>query len=274
MATASQNASAQPLGHLHYGGSINKQTGALGPKPQLGRTFRQQKRLELMVRLENAGIGVGAAAAMLGISVNRFNYLKKSPDYLNARLKITHGIIVDYDTQLQVVKEQRKDILTSMLPPALQVIANELNAPAVTLAERKHKASVALELMDREGTFAKVSRTEIKPVDHFEFEEADKASRSIIDAIRGAAAPVTFSERSGERAARHNLATEPRAVGAASTESTHTIEAVEANEAFSNSHTLSQTDQQLALAKLEEEAAELGIHLASRNTSKEEGEDV
>lgn len=244
MASSVQNPSSN-MNHLHYGGSLNPKTGKLGPKPEAGRTFRVQKRYELMARLENAGIGEGAASAMLGISVARLRYLKKSSDYQVARIKITHGIIIDHEKNLALIKEQRKEILTQMLPPALQVIANELTAPAVSLAERKHKSAIALELLDREGTFAKVSRTEVKPVDHFSFEEADEASKEAIHAIRSvAAAPIKGVLDTIENSAIHSEA------------------AVEANEAFSNSHTLSATDQELALAKLEEEAAMLELPLS------------
>lgn len=242
MASSTQNPPSN-FAHLHYGGSANTRTGRFGPKPEAGRMFKVQKRLELMVRLENAGIGEAATAAMLCISVSRLRYIKRSPEYLTARIKITHGIIIDHDKNLAQIKEQRKEILTQMLPPALQVIANELAAPAVTLAERKHKFAVAQDVMDREGLFAKVSKTEIKPVDHFDFEEADKASAAAISAIKSIAAPPV------------------KGILEAGPDSTHSEEAVEANEAFSNSHTLSATDQERALAKLEEEAALLEMNI-------------
>jgi len=250
MSTQPQNP-PQPLGHLAYGGTAGKKH-KLSPKPDFARQFKTQKRLELMVRLENAGIGEGASAAMLGISVPRLRYLKKQKDYLNARIQITHGIIVDYDKNLAQIKEQRREILTNMLPPALQVIANELAAPAASLAVRKHKVAVAQDLLDREGLFAKISKTEIKPVDHFAFEEADSASTAAIAAIRGVAAPPQLAAPTGRTAPVEGETIEAEY-------SMHSVEAVEANEAFSNSHTMSATDQELALAKLEEEAKKLGI---------------
>ena len=215
------------LGHLHYGGSLAS-NGKLSSKPAPKNMFKKLKRLENMVRLEVAGFGEAAAAAMLCISVPRLRYIKKSPEYLQARIKITHGIILDNEAELGVIKEQRKEMLSQLLPVAFQALANEISAPATTLPERKHKTAIVQDLLDREGTFAKVSRTEVKPVEMFEFEQADEASRSIINAIRGIA-PA---------------------------KSEHTKEAVEANNAFSNSHTLSAVDQQAALDNLERLAAE------------------
>jgi hypothetical protein len=150
--------------------------------------------------------------------------LKKSPEYLIARTKLTHGIILDQDAQLSMIKEQRREILAEMLPPALQILANELQRPAITIQERRHQTGLALELLDREGTFAKISRTEVKPVEFFDFEHADAASQNIIFAIRGLGVTA---------------------------EATHTAAAVRANESFSSSHTLSAIDQQAALAVLE-----------------------
>jgi hypothetical protein len=213
--------------HLHYGGSFNPKSGRLGPKPQQGSQFRKLKRFELIARLENAGLGEGAVAAMLCVSVPRLRYLKRDPEYLSTRVKITHGIIVNHQDSLDLIKSQRREMLTQMLPPALQILANELQRPTTTIAERKHQTSVALELLDREGTFAKVSRTEIKPVDSFDFEKADAQSASIISAIRSIALPGASSEISAA--------------------------ALEANREFSNSHTLSAIDQQKALDTLDRE---------------------
>ena len=122
-------------------------------------------------------------------------------------------------------------MLTQLLPPALQLLANEIQRQPVTLAERKHQVALAQDLMDREGTFAKVSRTEVKLDDKFDFEKADQASRGIINAIRGVAAPAVLGKL-GE----------------------HTSEALKANAEFSNSHTLSAIDQQEALKALEDAA--------------------
>lgn len=209
-------------GHLYYGGSINP-NGSLSNKPQAKRQFKTQRRLEDIIRLENAGFAPPAIGAMLCISARRVVQLKTTPGYLEARIRITHGIILDRDSRLSEIKEQRKEYLTQLLPNAWQFLAEEIQRPAQTLAERKHKLSLTQDLLDREGTFAKVSRTEIKPVDAFDFEKADAESMAVITALKGATV--------------HHIQ--------------HSNEAIEANEKFSNSHTLSVVDQQAALDSLE-----------------------
>lgn len=231
MATNSNQPPSQ-TGSVHYGGSFGVRSGRLGSKPTMGQQFKSRKRFDLIARMENAGIPLAAIATMLTISINRLKYLMKSPDYLLVRMAVTHGIVVDFDTQAAIIKAQRKEMLTALLPQSLQLIANELSRQPVTLAERKHAVTLAQDVMDREGTFAKVSRTEIKPVENFDFERADGASRSIIAAIKGMSAPAQGKS-----------------------ESLHTKEALEANAEFSNSQTLSAVNQQEALRILEEAAA-------------------
>jgi hypothetical protein len=229
--TAQPSAQPRAYTHLNYGGSINP-TGALGPKPQRGRQFRTQKRLETIVRLENAGFTPQQMAPMLGVSIPRIKSILQTPAYLNARIKITHGIIVDHDASLAEIKSQRREMLTQMLPAAFQVLANELLSSGVTIAERKHKVAVAQDLLDREGSLAKISRAEVKPVDQFDFEKADAASAALLQTIRGIApAPTEVSE--------------------------DVAAALAANLKFANSHTLSAVDQQSALDKLEAEASKL-----------------
>ena len=219
--------------HLHYGGSPVATNGFIGCKPQKGRTFRQQKRLELMVQMENAQIPEHMAAAMLGISLTRLKGIKKSLDYLKARMQLTLGIVIDHGQRLETIKEQRKEVLTQMLPQALQVIAHVVNRPTATLTipEQKLQVAVAQDLLDREGSLAKVSKTEVKQVDRFDWNHMDAAGRSIIDVIRGAAKQNMTVSRASEVQDVINLSQD-----------------------FSNSRTLNITEQQAALDELEKQA--------------------
>ena len=187
---------AQPAAHLHYGGSINP-SGALGPKPLRGRTFRQQKRLETMVRLENAGIPESSIATMLSISVNRLRHIKKSTDYLEARMKITLGLIVDHEGSLAQIREQRREMLTQMLPPALQVIANAVQAPALTLAERAFQHRVATDILDREGSLAKVQRVEVGGQPTFDWSIHEKTSVQILAVAASGSNDLAGATKSG-----------------------------------------------------------------------------
>jgi len=237
-------------GKLNYGGtpatsgSWAATQGRLSSRPARNTTFRKQHKFQLMAQLENAMIPESAQAAMLCISLHRLKYLKTTPDYQIVRIAVTHGIVVDHAAKAELIREQRKEMITILLPEAWQSLANEIRAKATTLAERKHKMAIVQDLLDREGTFAKVSRTEVKPVDAFDFERADEASRSIISAIRGVAPAPRAAGPMNPRDAVTAFLGE------------HTAAAIEANKEFSNSHTLSAVDQQQALEALERAALE------------------
>ena len=192
-------AAPSPQEHLHYGGSLNTKTGAQGPKPHIGRQFRHQKRLELIVRMENAGLPESAIGAMLGISVNRIRHIKKSTDYLAARMKITVGLIVDQEGSLADIREQRKEMLVQMLPAALQVIANAVNAPALSLGERRFQHDVARDILDREGTFAKVQRSEITTTPTFDWSLHEQVSTEIFAVAAAAPKEIEDSMKTVER---------------------------------------------------------------------------
>lgn len=224
--------SSSNTNHLHYGGTLSPGNYyGVGPKPAKSTTFKKQKRYEDIIRLENAMFPDKAIASMLGISMNRLTFIKKNPEYLAARVKITHGIILDHDSKLADIASHRRELLTQLLPPALQHIANTLQEPALTIADKKHKTAVALEVMDREGTFAKISRTEVKPVDHFDFEGPDAASRGVIAALKSQTQPADQSED-----AKRTLIEE----------------ALRTSGAFQAGCTLTTEEQQKALTDLEE----------------------
>jgi hypothetical protein len=102
-------------------------------------------------------------------------------------MRITHGIILDQDSKLAEIKEQRKELLVQLLPPALQTLANTLLSQPQNYAERKLQVDVAKDVLDRSDIFAKVSRTEVKPVSFFDFEKTDKESQDIINVLKSAA---------------------------------------------------------------------------------------
>jgi len=184
--------------------------------------------------MENAGLPEAAIAPMLNISVARLRYLKKLPEYLIVRMRITHGIILDQDAKMEEIREQRKELLVQLLPPALQTLANTLLTQPTNYAERKLQVDVAKDVLDRSDIFAKVSRTELKPVSFFDFEKTDKESAEVIKALKAAA---------------------PAAMGS---EQNSILEAIlEDHDAFtSGSEALSESEQQEALETLESEGSD------------------
>ena len=248
-ATLNSLHSLNSVSPLHYGGTLTGKKGVLGRSPNKGGHFKVRRRHETIARLENAGFTKPQIAPMIGISTNKLTHIMNSADYLIVRIAITHGVVVDHTAQLATIKAQRKEMMTQLLPQGLQAIANILQSNATTIADKKLQVAVAQDLFDREGTFAKISRTEVKAVDEFDFHAADKASDSLINILRATSAPKVRVD-AGNLTAGNVTTIDEKLDG-----SQHTLEAIEANKEFSNSQTLSSMDQQEALKLLEDAAA-------------------
>ena len=224
--------------HLHYGGMPAKTPYGIGCKPQEGTSFKKQRRHELIARMENASLGEAQIAVLLGISVPRLRSIKQHPDYLAARMKVTLGLIVDQEASLAQIREQRKEFLIQNLPAALQVIANAVHTPAISLADRKLQLFAAQDLLDREGTFAKISRSEVKPVDGFDWASVDSQGSRAVDVVKGTLRVSQSSE----------------VLGDSPSEAKKQIEKIiEITRHFSAGKTPSVFDQQSALDELERE---------------------
>ena len=198
--------------------------------------------------MENAGIPETQMALMLCISLPRLRQLKRSSSYLKARVKITLGLIVDHDLMLQETREQRREMLTQLLPPALQVIANAVQRPPTCFAETKLQVEVAQDILDREGTYAKISRSEIKPVEHFDWESVDGVAKQIIHLVRNT---------SGSEAARPPLgppyagAESPASQSEPSAISIRAARLIEITRQFSASGVITAEEQQTALRTID-----------------------
>jgi len=184
--------------------------------------------------MENVGLSEAAIAPMLNLSVSRLRYLKKLPEYLVVRMRITHGIILDQDAKITEIKEQRKELLVQLLPPALQALGNTLLSQPQNYADRKLQIDVAKDVLDRSDIFAKVSRTEIKPVSFFDFEKTDRDSEEVLKALKGAALAAQEGRTLAVQVATQDIE---------ATLNTH--------REFTSGAPLSENEQQDALASLE-----------------------
>jgi len=111
---------------------------------------------------------------------------------------ITHGLIIDQEGALAQIKEQRKEMLTQLLPPALRVIANAVQQPPTTPVERIFQVKVAQDLLDREGTYARISRSEIRTETTFDWHSTEYSAREAISIVRGAIPGPTAPSPSGQ----------------------------------------------------------------------------
>jgi hypothetical protein len=140
-------------------------TGKVSSKFAAGRTWKRQMRIERAVRLEMMGMfSEEEISAQIGITKQALQYIKKTPSYLSKRVALSSGIVAVMDSELLLTRENLKQEVQEMIPSALIVLRNTILAGAragSSLNERKLAVSVSQDMLDREGTLAKVSKTSV-----------------------------------------------------------------------------------------------------------------
>jgi hypothetical protein len=145
---------------------MNTPLGNTSVKPKPGRYFRRHLRMEQAARLEASGqFSNNEIARLLHVSLPTLHQMKAQPEYLNKRAELSTGVVCDLDTGLRQDAENLRREIQDMLPSALRTLRNAVQRGAVNNApvqDIKIGMEAAKEIMDREGTFSKVSKSEIK----------------------------------------------------------------------------------------------------------------
>lgn len=229
MATSPNPAGFTP--GFHYGGSLTPK-GRVGRRPESKQLFSRLALVERVVRLDigavlTTGNPYPAAdiARLIGRSPRYVRCLRETPDYLRMRLQIQTGVAIGTDASQKDLHNYRVAQFKEMLPDAIRVIADEFARPAITPFDRKLKLDLARDLMDREGTFPKISKTENKLKIEHDFSQTDAIANELLSVMDS---PTQFKELP---------LTQQRAL--------------EANSSFTNSETLSSVQQEEALEALE-----------------------
>jgi hypothetical protein len=215
---------------FNYKGTLNAK-GRLSSRPQKSRDFATLSNIERLVRLDlgATSTGISIPDADLGRMINRspryIRVMRQRVEYLKMRSAIQTGIAFDTEESIETIKNYRKAYFKESLPSALRAIVDELERPAVTPFDRKLKIDLAKDFLDREGTFPKISRTDSHVKIEHDYKEADEAASALLAAMDS---PVQ----------REDITEETRRV-------------LDANSAFTNSETISNEQQEKALATLE-----------------------
>ncbi len=221
--------STQPF----YGGSLTP-SGRLGRRPHAKSMFRTEVMLERLVRFDLAKaqgrslLSDQDISRVLGRSVRSINSIRSKTPYLRKRMEITTGINTDSEISVEQSISKHRQMLKLLLPSALRVIADAVSTPndhQTTLAEKKFKVEVARDILDREGTFPKISRTDSHVKVAHDFSDVDGISRELLDSLD---TPIQ----------------EPSA-----TESI--LQALAVNKKFTNSESLTSQEMEASMAALE-----------------------
>lgn len=143
------------------------------------RTHRRQMKIERAVRLELAGYNDEQIAMSLAVTKVYISMLRRTPEYQSKRIEVSSGVISEEDRLLREDLTNSREELRSMVPNALLALRDSIldkNNP-------KLRFEAAKEILDREGTLGKVSKTEITRKDEFNFDAHKQVSFDLLAAL-------------------------------------------------------------------------------------------
>lgn len=159
---------------------IQTPKGNISTKKAPGMQFKRYMRIEKIARLELSGYTEDEIGFMQGITKVRVNQLKRTPEYIAIRMSVATGLISEADKNMLQDLENNHVLVQEMVPEALLAVRDAIldkNNPALRLR-------AAQDLLDREGSLAKVSRTEIKTHIDYDFNQHDEVAGSLLDALK------------------------------------------------------------------------------------------
>lgn len=137
-------------------------------------------RMEKIARLELQHYSEADIAFHQGITVVRVNQIKRTPEYIALRLQLATGVVAESDRQMLEDNANIDGLVRQMVPEALLAVRDAIlnkNNPALQL-------KAAQDLLDREGTLAKVSKTEVKTKVTYDFDQHEDTANSLLAALQ------------------------------------------------------------------------------------------
>jgi len=159
---------------------LNTPKGNVSTKKAPGMQHKRYMRIERIARLELGGYTEDEIAFSQGITKVRVNQLKRTPEYIAIRMQCATGVVAQADRQMLEDIDDNHNLIKEMVPEALVALRDAIldkSNPALRLRASQ-------DLLDREGSLAKVSRTEIKTKVEYNFDQHDSTSASLLEALQ------------------------------------------------------------------------------------------
>jgi hypothetical protein len=122
--------------------------------------------MEQLARLESTGMYSNIQLAeFFGVVEQTIVVMKARPEYQRIRATFATGVLDTIAEEARTGIENQVQELKEMVPASLFTLRNTLvrgNRDAATTHERRLALDAAKEILDREGTHAKVSKSEVK----------------------------------------------------------------------------------------------------------------
>lgn len=150
--------------------AVFTKSGNLSSKVSARCTVKRAYKIEQIARLTAEGFKDDAIAIVMGITKQYVSMIRRTPEYIAIDATIKTGIIARADRHLFATEDAQRAMLEEMLPEALEVIRQRV----LDKTNPRLQFEAAKEWLDREGTHAKVSKTEVKQKHEFDFTKHDK----------------------------------------------------------------------------------------------------
>lgn len=147
----------RPIGSTKVNGNRNGQSAM---HPQMGMTWKRALKIEAIARLSAnpAGYSNAQIANMLNCTEQTIVLIRQTPAYHAKMIEVATTVVTSmHDKHLRTSVENMREELRDMVPSSMMVIRNALAGQYGTNIQFK----AAQEVLDREGTNAKVSKSSV-----------------------------------------------------------------------------------------------------------------
>jgi hypothetical protein len=153
--------------------------------PNKGKSWRRLVRIEKAALLTLKGFPNDMIAAHIGIHTQTLVYLKQTPEFKARMLALQTGVVETHNRQVLEDEEYQREQLRSMVPIALQKLQE------LAMSANQHIAyKASQDILDREGTHAKVSRTAIDIKEQVNLSVINQVAASIQDVLTAMPRPI------------------------------------------------------------------------------------
>lgn len=151
-----------------------------------GRTWKRIVRVEKACRLTISGqFSDNDIARHIGITPAHFSLLKQTPEFKTRMLELRTGVISQHNTDVLEDVSYQHEQMKAMVPQALLKLQELMLSSNQAISFKATQ-----EVLDREGTHAKVSRSSIDFHSDVDHKQTDKTANEIFAILRGEPTPA------------------------------------------------------------------------------------
>lgn len=138
-------------------------------------------KMERIARLELAGYSDVEIGMCIGITKQYVSMLRNTPEFISVRTAVASGVLQQLDVDLDDSIKMSQEQLKASVPNAVQILKNTMLNQSL---HPRLRFDAAKEICDREGTFAKISKSEVKETKKFSFDINDSVADDLLAALQ------------------------------------------------------------------------------------------